>query len=143
MISGFDLDRAREALQFLDAGTDRETWVRVLMSAKAAGLAEDDAQAWSATAPSYREGDFRSTWRSIKADGAIGPGSLFREARAAGWQPQRERRNEAPRQPEAARKAPRPGVNDGQEPPLFDGEVAVLEPGWFRQSAQAAQVCVG
>jgi len=35
------------------------------------------------------------------------------------------------------------GVSDGQEPRLFDGEVAVLVCGWFSRTAQAAQVCVG
>jgi hypothetical protein len=34
-------------------------------------------------------------------------------------------------------------VNAGQEPLLFDGEVAVLVSGWFSRAAQAAQVCVG
>ena len=82
-----DTERARDALHFLDAGSDRESWVRVLMSAKSAGVAEDDAQSWSATAPSYREADFRATWRSIKELGGIGPGSLFAQARAAGWRP--------------------------------------------------------
>ena len=32
-------------------------------------------------------------------------------------------------------------VNDGQDPPLFDGEVAVLMSGWFSGTAQVAQVC--
>ena len=77
---------ARAALQFLDPGTDRETWVRVLMSGKAAGLSEADAIAWSAMAPNFsNEREVSSVWRSIKPEGGIGPGTFYGMARAKGW----------------------------------------------------------
>lgn len=80
---------AREALQFLDPGTDRESWVRVLMAGKAAGLSEDDAVSWSANAPNFKsERDVASVWRSIKPEGGIGAGTLIHMARAAGWKGQ-------------------------------------------------------
>jgi hypothetical protein len=79
---------ATSALQFLDAGGSREAWVRTLMSAKAAGVPEDEAIAWSANAPNFGgERDVRSVWRSIRPDGGIGPGTLFRMAQEAGWKP--------------------------------------------------------
>lgn len=56
------------------------------MAAKAAGLAEDDFLAWSATGDNYsgvREA--RSVWRSIKPTGGIGAGTLFRMAGDNGW----------------------------------------------------------
>ena len=58
----------RDRLWSLDAGTDRETWVKVAMSAKANGLAFEDFHEWSATAGNYRnEAECRSVWQSIKA----------------------------------------------------------------------------
>jgi hypothetical protein len=80
-----EIDRAKDALMSLDAGTDREAWVKIGMAAKAAGLAFEDFHNWSATAGNYRnEAECRSVWQSIKA-GSIGAGSLFHHARAAGW----------------------------------------------------------
>jgi hypothetical protein len=80
-----EIERARSALWSLDAGTDRETWVRHAMGAKAAGLDFDAWHEWSATAGNYKnEADCRSVWQSIKP-GAIGERSLFHAARAAGW----------------------------------------------------------
>jgi hypothetical protein len=80
-----EIERARSALMFLDAGTDRDTWVKTAMGAKAAGLDFEDFHNWSATAGNYRnEAECRSVWQSIK-EGGIGAGSLFHHARAAGW----------------------------------------------------------
>ena len=79
------LERARSALGSLDPSTDRETWVRHGMSAKAAGLDFDDFHQWSAVAGNYKnEGDCRTVWNSIK-EGSITARSLFRSALATGW----------------------------------------------------------
>jgi putative DNA primase/helicase len=102
---------ARTALHCIDPGTDRETWVRALMAAKAAGLAEDDAIGWSANAPNFSsERDVRSVWRSIKPDGGIGAGTLFTMARAGGWEPRQgdESRCAIPRTTRAVNGPPRP-----------------------------------
>ncbi|MDN7558129.1 AAA family ATPase [Burkholderia orbicola] len=86
MMNGHDGARAREALFALDAGCAREEWVRVAMAAKAAGLPEDDFLDWSATGANYgSERDARSVWKSVKPDGGIGPGTLFKMAKDAGW----------------------------------------------------------
>lgn len=78
--------RARSALWSLDPGCTRPEWVRLGMAAKAAGLGFEDWHAWSATAGNYQgEPDCRSTWNSMRGEG-IGSGTLFAEARAAGWQ---------------------------------------------------------
>ncbi|WP_259344366.1 PriCT-2 domain-containing protein [Burkholderia pseudomallei] len=85
-MNGFDAARAREALFSLSAGCSRDEWVRAGMAAKAAGLSEDDFLEWSATGDNYggvREA--RSVWKSIKADGGIGEGTLFKMAKDAGW----------------------------------------------------------
>lgn len=80
-----ELERARSALWSLDSGTDRETWVRHAMSAKAAGIDFDDFHNWSAGAGNYKnESECRSVWNSIK-DGGVTAASLFRAALASGW----------------------------------------------------------
>ncbi len=108
-----ELERARSALWSLDAGTDRETWVKISMSAKANGLAFDDFHNWSATAGNYRnEAECRSVWHSIK-EGGIGAASLFHAARADGWtdgdEPPARRpqsHQERPKQPEVSKPPP-------------------------------------
>ncbi|QCX50694.1 AAA family ATPase [Ralstonia pseudosolanacearum] len=87
MMNGHDeLGRARAALFALNAGCAREEWVRTGMAAKAAGLTEDDFLEWSATGDNYGGvRDARSVWRSIKADGGIGEGTLFKMASELGW----------------------------------------------------------
>lgn len=87
-----ELDRAESALLSLDAGCHREAWVKASTAAKAAGIDFDTWHTWSAGAPNYRsEADCRSVWQSLKADGGIGPGTLFHLARAAGWKDGTER----------------------------------------------------
>lgn len=106
-------ERAKSALWSLDPGADRETWVKIGMSAKAAGLDFTDFHEWSAGAGNYHnEGDCRSVWSSIKP-GAIGEGSLFHAARAAGWtddaeapQTPAQSRQDRPRQPDATKPPP-------------------------------------
>ncbi|WP_288129456.1 PriCT-2 domain-containing protein [Accumulibacter sp.] len=108
-----ETERAKGALWSLDPGADRETWVRVAMAAKAAGLDFNAFHEWSAEAGNYRnEADCRSVWQSIKR-GGIGAATLFHEARAAGWTDDGETptkrpqsRQERPQQPEAGKPPP-------------------------------------
>jgi len=81
-----ELERARGALFALDAGCDRDGWVRIGMAAKAAGLEEGDFVDWSSAGANFAgERDCRSVWRSICTDGGIQAGTLFALARDAGW----------------------------------------------------------
>jgi putative DNA primase/helicase len=67
-----DTARARSALYALDANCDRDSWVRVLMAAKAAALSFEDVDAWSATADNYGgEAQTLSCWRSVRTNGAV------------------------------------------------------------------------
>ena len=110
-----ELDRARDALHAIDAGCDRDTWVRAGMACKAAGLAESDFEDWSRGASNFKsERDCRDTWRSFKANGGIGAGTLFAMARDAGWG---ETLNGHAR-PQATRKAPRKAEDKTRHPPL-------------------------
>ena len=109
---------ARAALSFIDPGTDRDSWVRTLMAAKAAGLSADDAVTWSASAPNFKnERDVVSVWNSAKPQGGIGPGTLYRLARDSGWKPQEGREHlpppgnprppaKAPQTPDTGRRVP-------------------------------------
>ena len=81
-----EIDRARDALPFLDAGCDRESWVRAGMSAKSAGLDFDDFNNWSSSAGNYAgENECRTVWKSFKDSGGVTSSTLFGMARAEGW----------------------------------------------------------
>jgi len=81
-----DLDRIREALQFIDA-SDRETWLRMGMAIKSklADTGFDVWEAWSLQAESFNTKDARDVWKSIRAGGKVTIGTLFYEAKASGW----------------------------------------------------------
>ncbi len=81
-----DLDRIREALQFIDP-SDRETWLRMGMAIKSelADTGFDLWEAWSLQAESFNTKDARDVWKSIRAGGKVTIGTLFYEAKANGW----------------------------------------------------------
>ena len=89
-----DVSRVRSALKSLDPGANRETWVRIGMAAKAAGLPLEDFIGWSSQAVNFvSEKDCQTNWESFD-DGPIAAGTLFHMAFSAGWQdPGRTRRN--------------------------------------------------
>jgi hypothetical protein len=81
-----DIERIRDALQFVDHG-DRETWLHTGMAIKSelgdAGF--DLWEAWSQQAESFNSRDARDVWRSIRPDGGVRIGTLFYEAKSNGW----------------------------------------------------------
>lgn len=86
MMNGHDAARARDALHSLDAGCPRSEWVSAGMAAKAAGLSEADFIEWSSTGANFGgERDAKSAWKSFNPNGGIGPGTLFKMAKDAGW----------------------------------------------------------
>lgn len=111
MTNGYDAhERARSALYALDASAGRDEWVRIAMAARAAGLHEEDFQAWSASAPNYAgANDCRRVWRSIKVDGTITANTLFYEARKAGWRDTAQGPHDAARTAQAS-DGPKPCV---------------------------------
>lgn len=89
VVEHVNIDEAREALNAINPHTsnlDRDQWVEVSMAAKACGLTLDDFLAWHKEW-GYKDGrnSLRSEWRSFKAGGGIGPGTLFKYAKDAGW----------------------------------------------------------
>ena len=76
---------AIEALQSIPADIDRDEWVRVGMSAHAAGLTYEDFDAWSSTGQSYDQKACQQTWKSFRSGRGVGPGTLFHIASQYGW----------------------------------------------------------
>lgn len=99
---------ALDALQHCDPGLPRREWVRIMAAAKDAGLSFEDVLTWSASAPNFSsERDVLAAWRGIRPDGAVKVGTLFHEARAAGWKPRHAVGAERPAH-RAPAPAPRP-----------------------------------
>lgn len=82
-----DLERARAALSYLSPDCDRATWAKYGMCLKNefgdAGFEVWDS--WSALSDKYSASGAKSTWKSIKAAGKTGLGSLIYDAKQAGW----------------------------------------------------------
>ena len=81
-----DIDRASSALHHIPADLPRPDWHKVGCSALAAGLSIDDVIDWSRPAPNFKsEQDVRASFRTIKPEGGIGPGTLYKMASENGW----------------------------------------------------------
>ena len=81
-----DLDRAKDALLYLDAGCSREDWIKAGMGAKAAGLSFVDFHGWSQGADNYAgEKECQAVWKSISETGGVTPATLFKMAFDQGW----------------------------------------------------------
>ena len=106
-------ERASLALQAIDSGCDRESWVKAGMAAKVAGLAFEDFNHWSASAGNYAgESDCRTVWKSFDESGLVTPASLFGMAIAQGWNDpvKRGNRNAVARLACSTKAAPAPPV---------------------------------
>jgi len=92
-----DMERIREALQFLDA-SDRDRWVRMGMAIKSelGDTGFDVWESWSQQADSFDGKDARDVWKSIRAGGKVTLGTLFFEAKANGWRDDGRRRTPTP-----------------------------------------------
>ena len=102
-----NIDRISAALNFVPAD-DREIWLRMGMAIKSelgdTGFNLWDG--WSQQAESYKNGDARSVWQSIKPDGGVNIGTLFYEAKANGWQDDNTYQHPSPEEiAESQRKA--------------------------------------
>lgn len=76
-----------EALSYIDAGCERETWVRMAMAVKSE-LGDGGFTVWndwSRQSDKYNSKDARDTWKSVKRHGGIGIGTLIGEAQLFGF----------------------------------------------------------
>jgi len=85
-----DIDRAREALQFISPDLPHDEWVRIGMACLDAGLQFDDFDNWSASASSYSKRATGEAWRSFKPGKGVSAGTLFKAAKEHGWSDSRE-----------------------------------------------------
>lgn len=97
MTTTADIDRTREALQFIDS-SDRDTWVRMGMAIKSefGDPGFELWEPWSMQADSFNSNDARSTWKSISLEGGVSIGTLFFEAKNNGWRDEGARRKPTP-----------------------------------------------
>jgi putative DNA primase/helicase len=78
-----DIDRIREALQFIPVGGNRERWrVAAMIYSE---LGDAGRELWDEWRGGRGDDDALSTWRSASKDGALKIGSLFHETKASGW----------------------------------------------------------
>jgi len=81
-------DLIRAALAHIPASLARDEWARVGMAIKSEfpdDTGRDLFEVWSATADSHDASATRSTWRSIKAGGGVGIGTLLHLAKEHGF----------------------------------------------------------
>ena len=81
-------DLIRAALAHIPASLARDEWARVGMAIKSEfpdATGQDLFEAWSATADGHDPRATRSTWRSIKAGGGVGIGTLLHLAKEHGF----------------------------------------------------------
>ena len=121
MLNCYTVEDARHALQYIPPDLPRDDWHRIGRAAIAAGLTVDDVDAWSASAANYAgPRDVLAAFRSIKADGGTGPGTLFRAAADNGWskdgkQPKpKHKPTQAPRKAAEPPRKPAPGMSPAE-----------------------------
>ena len=107
-------EKIQTALSYIPAD-HRDTWLKVGMSIKSelgeAGFVLWDD--WSRQAKSYRSGDARAVWKSIKSNGGVTIGTLFHEAKAGGWRVDRVQQKSTPeKMAERRRIAEERGINE-------------------------------
>lgn len=81
-------DLIRAALAHIPASLPRDEWARVGMAIKSEfpdATGQDLFEVWSATAEGHDARATRSTWRSIKAGGGVGIGTLLHLAKEHGF----------------------------------------------------------
>lgn len=99
------IDTIRAALACIPPDLTRDEWARVAMALKSelgdAGF--DLFDAWSRGGETYDAKATRSTWRSVKAGGAVSIGTLFHLAKQHGFKPDAANAPAQPPSPEQLR----------------------------------------
>jgi len=131
-----DIERA---LSFISAD-ERETWIDCGMAIKAelGDTGFDAWDRWSANADSYWARDAAASWKSFKASGGVGIGTLFYHAQQNGYQhnttgrptpptPEKVAEREAERKAEADLLASRRGAAADKAASIWNAPASALE----------------
>lgn len=88
-----DTERIRSALAHLNPH-DRDVWVRAALCIKSelGDAGYDIWDEWGSQYDKYSPSDARQVWRSVKENGRTGIGTLFFDAKAAGWTDDKKRK---------------------------------------------------
>ena len=105
--------QARDVLRWLDPPPEYDDWLRLVMSAKMAGLTAGEVDAWSRRGASYQPGEVESRWDGI-GDTGVTAATLFGWARDKGWRPgvNGNVNGATDAAPDGAAWAPPPGYSD-------------------------------
>lgn len=85
-----DYDKAMEALHFISADADYETWLAMgfALHKEFGDRAKQDWMSWSlARSEPTSESDLENHWKSFGKKDGVGIGTLFHTAKQAGWEP--------------------------------------------------------
>lgn len=85
-----DYDKAIEALHFISAGADYDTWLAMgfALHKEFGDRAKQDWMSWSMARPKpTSESDLENHWKSFGKKDGVGIGTLFHTAKQAGWEP--------------------------------------------------------
>lgn len=130
------LSDAEQALQFISPDISRDDWAQIGMSLKSefgdAGFALFDA--WSSCGENYNQADCKATWRSVRAGGGRGIGSLIFLAKQNGWVPGKSSLSDSDRR----RLQKEQDTARAQRAKEIERDKA-LEAEWREINAQAAQ----
>jgi putative DNA primase/helicase len=90
------MDQVQDALACISADESRDEWVRIGMAIKSefGDMGFDLFNDWSMGSDKYDRKNMRGTWKSIKAGGATGIGSLFKKAMDGGYRHKNIERDE-------------------------------------------------
>ncbi len=80
-----DIARATDALHAISPDLPRDEWVKVGMAFHATDGDFVTFDNWSAKADNYSAADCRNMWKSLKKEGGIGAGTLYKMASEHGW----------------------------------------------------------
>lgn len=105
------VDDVRAALSYISPNLPRDDWARIGMALKSEfpnDMGLDLFDQWSSTGEGYDRNSVISTWRSIRADGAVKVGTLLKQAQDNGFKPRQDsswREASAPRMDAATQAA--------------------------------------
>jgi len=136
-VDALTLDDVADALVFIDPNCSRNDWAQIAMAIKSEfgnqGFMVFDE--WSQGGDSYNQNDCQSTWKSVRASGGVGIGTLISRAKDGGYQPKQQQKltPEQKKQREADQKKRRETIEKQAEKDKEELNA------WHERNAEACQ----